>query len=175
MLAFNCRRNTRLVVAKGRVCDSSSVARAEKGARRGCKIGALVFNVIYEYALSRIRTRAADAGILYEIEGSQPCLWALADGAKLPEPKSDVLATLCDIEYIHDVLNMLLHADPLQLVHNSCMTLSIILDEFKCCGLECNLDAGKTEVTFSFVGQGGLQSQGVVVRCYSRAPFSRYV
>eukprot|EP00959_Pyramimonas_sp_CCMP1952_P399164 8364142-Pyramimonas_sp.AAC.1 len=52
---------------------SSAVVRTKKGARQSCKIGALIFNVVYEYALGRIRTRASDAGILHEVEGSQPC------------------------------------------------------------------------------------------------------
>ena len=158
-LVDDLHQNTWLVVSKEPLRGLSSVVRTRKGARQGCKIGALIFNVIYEYALGRIRRRASDAGILHEIEGSQPCLWTLADGAIQPEAKGDVLATLCDIEYVDDVLFMLMHADPRQLVHNSRVILAIILDEFKCCGLECNLAAGKTEVTLSLVGKGARKAK----------------
>ena len=68
-LVDDLHRNTWLTVANGQVSEEDDVVRTRKGARQGCKIGALIFNVIYEYALAKVRARAQREGVLYDVVG----------------------------------------------------------------------------------------------------------
>ena len=58
--------------------DLTEVVETLKGARQGCQTGALIFNVIYELALKRIRDKARAAGLLsvipYHVDH---CPWGL--------------------------------------------------------------------------------------------------
>ena len=112
------------------------MVRTKRGARQGCKIGALIFNVIYEFALNRVRVAARDQGILFEVPGDAPCPWTLLEGAKLPDQCSPGPAELCDIEFIGDVLFMLQHPQPATRVDETRTMLQIVINEFCRCGLQ---------------------------------------
>ena len=58
-----------------------------EGARQGCKIGALIFSVIYEYALKKVRQRARDAGLVLLVEAAAgQCPWRISPEALPASP-----------------------------------------------------------------------------------------
>ena len=94
-LVDDLHRNTWLTVAKVQASVDDIVARARKGARQGCKIDAPIFDVIYEYALAKVRKRAKSEGLLYDVVGGEPCCWTPNEGAVLPEPTVAMFGRIC--------------------------------------------------------------------------------
>ncbi|CAK0894210.1 unnamed protein product [Prorocentrum cordatum] len=157
-LVADMHTNTWLTVQKGVMKPDAMVVRTTKGARQGCKIGALIFNVIYEYALKKVRQRARDAGLVLLVEAAAgQCPWRISPEALPASPTAapypGVSADLFDIAFVDDVLFMLMCASPALASMQASMLLEIVIDAFAECGLQCNLKEGKTEVSLHLVGK----------------------
>ncbi|CAK0877917.1 unnamed protein product, partial [Prorocentrum cordatum] len=157
-LVAEMHANTWLTVQKGVMKPGAMVVRTTEGARQGCKIGALIFNVIYEYALKKVRQRARDAGLVLLVEAAAgQCPWRISPEALPASPTAapypGVSADLFDIAFVDDVLFMLMCASPALASMQASMLLEIVIDAFAECGLQCNLKEGKTEVSLHLVGK----------------------
>ena len=81
-MVADLHENTWIKVATDAVTDDTSLVCTTKGARQGCKIGALIFNVIYECALALARGRARAQGLLQQLEVVDgACPWEVDDDA----------------------------------------------------------------------------------------------
>ncbi|CAK0815072.1 unnamed protein product, partial [Prorocentrum cordatum] len=157
-LVADMHANTWLTVQKGVMKPDAMVVRTTKGARQGCKIGALIFNVIYEYALKKVRQRARDAGLVLLVDAAAgQCPWRISPEALPASPTAapypGVSADLFDIAFVDDVLFMLMCASPALASMQASMLLEIVIDAFAECGLQCDLKEGKTEVFLHLVGK----------------------
>eukprot|EP00972_Heterocapsa_arctica_P092536 13647463-Heterocapsa_arctica.AAC.1 len=56
---------TWFAVGKTTVAPDTTVVHAIRGARQGCTLGAIIFNITYEFALSAVRNRAAEENLSY--------------------------------------------------------------------------------------------------------------
>ena len=173
-MVADLHENTWIKVATDAVTDDTSLVCTTKGARQGCKIGALIFNVIYECALALARGRARAQGLLQQLEiVAGACPWEVDDDAvPLPADLSfgPFSSDVADLAYVDDVDWMLSAECPYELIKRTRHMLQIVLRSFRECGLECNLAPGKTEVALFLQGKGSRKAKAPLYvpskKCY---------
>ncbi|CAK0866226.1 unnamed protein product, partial [Prorocentrum cordatum] len=74
--------------------------------------------------------------------------------AELPDTRDPISETLADVDLLDDELFMLMHRSAHERVSVTRQLLEIIIVKFEKCGLQCNMDPGKTEVTLGLGGKG---------------------
>jgi hypothetical protein len=122
------------------------------GGRQGCKLGAMLFNLIYSVALRRITAELAEQGIVLRITatGTGPfwggaCSnwhWGGNDGTPFVE-----------ITYVDDEAMMLAARSPAMLVVAYNMLLRTLCDTFAEFGFVINWSEGKTEAIVRYRGR----------------------
>jgi hypothetical protein len=160
-------------VARTDPLHDDNVIHAQIGARQGCPVGAMLFNIVYEFVLAKIRLRLRQAGLLttivydpdatpWQTTGCESSGGARGDAATGSDPISlgvppsaptaSDTAEICDVEFVDDAVFMFDDASPTLLIAKVAAVLDIIVDTFSEHGLTANLKLGKTEVMLKLIG-----------------------
>ena len=131
---------------------------------RVAPIGAMVFNLMYDYALTRIRTRLRDAGLTLPLSFAAPHSPGWHNTAAPATPHAIQQCEVVDSTYVDDDLIMQADrsGDALKLVANAGFTLQVVIDEFRAAGLTINLGVGKTEIMLKLTGRGAVKAAQLV-------------
>ena len=135
--------------------ESGEVIVTSRGGRQGCRLGSLVFNMIYGKALAELRAECADdnAEIRLLCKGSSP-LWC-APGCEFrseSDVKADGESVLQDATYVDDEALYLAHASPMKLADMIRKLLAKVKVVFKRFGFRINWGRGKTELQMQLRG-----------------------
>ncbi|CAK0911187.1 unnamed protein product, partial [Prorocentrum cordatum] len=113
------------------------VALARRGARQGCRLGALCFNLAYELALGRARQRFREAGIALQL--------------RTPKHVAFPWATALDSrEDLHETANTDVDGE----CWTTCMATDILVHEFARLGLTINFGPGKSAAMAKLFSNG---------------------
>ena len=127
------------------------------GGRQGCKLGGLVFNLIYSVALKKVRKQLMMAGIALQIgPRSKKPFWA-SDGCNFAWDSSAGGASdhaCVEVTYVDDEAIMLAATSPSTLLKAIDVLMKVLLDTFTAFGFHINWSAGKTEGFVVFRGKG---------------------
>ena len=107
------------------VQHSQQFAYSRTGGRQGCRLGGLVFNLMYAKATGEVRKRLADAGLLTQVPwhgraawapGSEQCSDQGATGEEAADGASDWgpgprVAEVGDATFVDDHVIMVAHKD----------------------------------------------------------------
>ena len=122
------------------------------GGRQGCKLGALLFNLVYSIALRRVRDTLVSAGIIVHLRAQNPCFWTGSSSEVSFAPALGTLP-LVEITYDDDEAVTLSASSPAAL-RRACTTLiSTLTAVFRSLGLVVNWKPGKTEAFMVFRGK----------------------
>eukprot|EP00438_Fugacium_kawagutii_P016297 Skav208500 [mRNA] locus=scaffold1658:66831:72825:+ [translate_table: standard] len=119
--------------------------------RVGTRPGDSFADVIFGYAWARILTQVEDRLVDRQLLCSYQDVHGLQDS---PDEPPGAFQTYSGPTWMDDTCLALTHADPATLERNAQEATSILLDECLAHGMEPNLQAGKTEILFSFQGRG---------------------
>ena len=123
------------------------------GGRQGCKLGALVFNLIYSLALRSLRTKLLAAGVILHI---RPCTsQASFFEASVPTFGHDVAAGVPIVEatYVDDEAVFLSSHSPASLVFAMHTLINELVSTFTAFCLRINWSKRKTEAFVKFRGK----------------------
>jgi len=154
------------------ITDQTKVVVPKCGSRQGCKLGAILFEIFYEFSLGKIKKRMKDRGItvwVLLVDGRIPWendtaidltkhVWvAPVEGSRTPPtnlPEGGVWVPLHDLEYVDDDLFFVLDPSPYRALDKAQELLDIVVEEFTDAALKPNLKKGKTEVVAKWRGVG---------------------
>ena len=147
-----------------KVGSLESVIVTKSGGRRGCKFGAVIFNVVYAVALRRVRAKLREAGVLLvvKITGDSafwaPCAHAEpraeSRGGEEPHDKEIVEAT-----YVDDQAVTLASPSPIRLLRAARLLMAEVITIFTDLGLTINFGPGKTEALVALRGKQALRAR----------------
>jgi len=142
-----------------RVGSLDSVIVSKLGGRQGCKLGSIVFNVVYAVALNRLRTWMREAGVILvvKVNGSSP-FWASDAASAPPSLESHGAAAdneheVVEVTYVDDETVMLASASPGKLLAASRRLMTELCAIFVALGLKVNFAKGKTEALLTLRGK----------------------
>jgi hypothetical protein len=126
------------------------------GSRQGCKLGALVFNLLYAAVLGQFRLRCRELGVGFYLEGSarlrmegQPTKLHFADG---PATDSNLTYAL-DVAYVDDEAVLLAGSSARRLVAIIPDVVKTLFCTFQDFALNVNWKPGKTEAILVLRGK----------------------
>ena len=110
-----------------KVGDNDSYVATYTGGRQGCKLGATIFNSVYEQALVAVRSRLREAGILLvlKVDDEKP-FWSSDDGSWCT-----VDAPVDEVTYVDDEAAALVATSPAALDVAIQAMLSAYVDVFR--------------------------------------------
>ena len=135
-----------------RFAESDSILVSDRGGRQGCKLGGIMFNMLYARALHKLREVLRDSNVVLNIQhDSAAAFWKR--GESLPVAHEVVEATFVDDEAL-----FLCSSSPALLNRSVNILLSSIIDIFGAFGFEINFKRGKTEGMFHYRGKKSRQA-----------------
>ena len=133
------------------------VVLARRGARQGCRLGALCFNLAYELALGRARQRFREAGITLELRTPKHVAIPWTTALDSREDLHETTNTDVDGEYVDDAVFAFLeteHGGPQQVLDQLGMATDLLVHEFARLGLTINFGPGKSAAMVKLFGNG---------------------
>ena len=128
------------------------------GGRQGCKLGALIFNLIYSLALHDFRQEARRQGLVLNIkvkdspfwgQGSEDLYWSTD---RAPEDKN-ADSECFEVTYVDDEAAFWACKSAASLTKYAPMFMNILVASYKRFGFNINWDKGKTEAFISLRGK----------------------
>ena len=129
-----------------------------RGGRQGCRLGGMVFNMIYAKALQEARSQLKEEGACATLWFDATTPFWVSEGFSLTsptgsEPESSLTETcLQDVTYVDDEAAFLMHSSPLVLAQQVVTLLAVIRATFARFGFVINWAAGKTELMLKLRG-----------------------
>jgi hypothetical protein len=130
------------------------------GGRQGCKLGALVFNLIYSVALKKVRESLLAAGIVLHVRRQSTAPFWTSDGCDVTwkppnaqEAGPTSFHAVVEITYVDDEAITLAASSPAALLQAIDMLMKVLVDTFLAFGFRINWSAGKTEGFVVFRGK----------------------
>ena len=137
--------------------EDDEVVLARRGARQGCRLGAICFNLGYELGLGRARERFLREGIALQLTTPNtlavPWSTVLDSNAAL----HDVTSTPNDAEYVDDsvfAFQQQISGKPEDVLNQLDRATDILVDEFHKIGLTINFGPGKSAAMVKLYGAG---------------------
>ena len=124
------------------------------GGRQGCKLGALLFNMIYSVALRRVARSLIGEGIALHVPTAGMALWGPRPNSQpswTPVHSSDI--PLVELTYVDDEALLLSARSPAALLSAQASLLSHVCTVFRSMGFVINWKAGKSECFLIFRGK----------------------
>ena len=128
------------------------------GGRQGCKLGDLVFNLVYERALRDVRQQLREAGIIASVPLAQSCpFWCSDHHPDILAPVWDSdhdgthRAELFDATYVDDEAIFMCARSAKNLDRSIDVALSILIKVFNRFHLNINWARGKSEAMLKYV------------------------
>ena len=124
------------------------------GGRQGCKLGALVFNLIYSVALKRIRQKMIDKGVVLHLRRTSDApFWESHGNGGAWNDTEPEATPVVEVTYVDDEAFKLAASSPRLLVFAIDTLLSELVATFNAFGFHINWGAGKTEAFVTFRGK----------------------
>ena len=145
-----------------------TVLETQCGGRQGCKLGAVLFNMIYALALRRLIAALLRHGIVLVLPAAPRHIWGS------PPPESDAADSssaplwfdaqarpvpLVELTYVDDEALLLSSTSPAALLKAHMLMMQILTDTFREFGFRINWKAGKTECMFVWRGKHAVAHQ----------------
>ena len=146
-----------------------------RGGRQGCRLGGLVFNMIYARALRRMREKLAEKGVTNKLAFRAAAPFWANPGSKVlgkneaGTPEDDV-AELCDTTFVDDEAVYLVNASPIQLCLDLGTVLDVVETTFAESGFQINWAAGKTEVMIKLRGARAGKARERTIKIFQGSP-----
>ena len=124
------------------------------GGRQGCKLGALIFNLIYSIALRELRVKLVKAGFVLHIrcKGDDP-FWNSNGNDFSWESSAPYSTPIVEITYVDDEAITIAASSPRALWKAINFLLQELIDAFSMFGFRINWNPGKTEAFVTFRGK----------------------
>jgi hypothetical protein len=129
------------------------------GGRQGCKLGGLVFNLIYSIALKRLRVKLGELGVVLKIAtNSESPIWAAGKALYTWNPSGEGKEVV-EVIFVDDEACTLAASSPKLLVKAIELLLAELVNSFRMFGFRINWSAGKTEAFVTFRGKGACDAK----------------
>ena len=155
------------------VGSSPDLVVARRGGRQGCKLGAIVFNLVYAVALSHVRTSIQKQNCVLVIKGfvDSP-FWGHSDVHVATECRPDENdETVIEVTFVDDEAIMLASKSPRRLELAILALLESLCTVSSSLGLELNFKPGKSEAFLVFRGKNAAKfTRKVFVEQHSSLP-----
>ena len=145
-----------------------TVLETQCGGRQGCKLGAVLFNMIYALALRHLTAALLRHGIVLVLPAAPRHVWGnpppesdAADGPSAPlwfDPQATPVP-LVELTYVDDEALLLSSTSPAALLRAHMLSMQILTDTFHEFGFRINWKAGKTECMFVWRGKHAVAHQ----------------
>eukprot|EP00973_Karenia_brevis_P008750 1182658-Karenia_brevis.AAC.1 len=135
--------------------DGFAYLTTAKGGRQGCKLGALVFNLLYAAALDALRCACKSEGVTLKIKVLEKgCLWQkrVREVKDNEEPCGEDI-TVDEVTYVDDEAILCTSRSPTKLITGMKNTAKVLEKTFQKFGMVVNWGPGKTEAMIALRGQ----------------------
>ena len=134
-----------------RYADLDSVILTHKGGRQGCKLGGVIFNLIYARALHKLRKILLQKGVLLQLSRDPQSAFF-----SKPSANSDAHESVPIVEatYVDDEALFLSASSPKALDTAIDILLIELIATFSAHGFQINWKPGKSEAILKYRGQG---------------------
>ena len=139
----------------GRIEDGCNVIVSRCGGRQGCKLGSILFNMVYSKALRECRECMLAEGIVLLLpECVSGAFWSpeVQANSVPPTASSAPLLPVGEATYVDDEFLAIVDTKPKRLASNIPKLLNIVLRVFRKHGFDVNFKKGKTECFLKFRG-----------------------
>ncbi|CAK0812253.1 unnamed protein product, partial [Prorocentrum cordatum] len=134
--------------------ERGPVVAANRGARQGCRLGAVRFNIAYELALKRVRHRFQESGIQLSMNMSTHASVPWATDFDSSPDHVTLQQAPNDEQYVDDVTFEFLADSPQESLAQVDPAVDIITEEFRRVGFVINVGPGKSAIMARMYGQG---------------------